>query len=355
MHQIKKYPNRRMYDNQISAYVNMQQIVDWIRQGEQVQIVDSRTGQDVTVETLISQVMTADLWEVLCPTQWLLELIALKEPEDQRQYLQYKIIQRQTDFEEDSITEEHSVEVTEILYTDKLPKLHPLNASRITSNSEGSQLIESTILDSAIPQDAPVSTTEILATEMSDSEENSVDWMKPFAKPEHEHWSDSDEEHTVISVSFPNLLELDSQADSPSQECDVDEPTAEKIPSVILSANKEPLTLEFSSQEELSPEAAQANFDAAFDDESSMAASDFEFIDSESEAQSEIVEQETFMNHASVSTSVLSHPVLNNPESSTQDGKEQFTETTAQAEISSKTQEEVLAAKMAALRAQFDL
>jgi polyhydroxyalkanoate synthesis repressor PhaR len=56
---IKKYGNRRLYDSSNSQYVNLDDIARFIREGTQVQVVDARTGQDLTRVTL-TQIITED-------------------------------------------------------------------------------------------------------------------------------------------------------------------------------------------------------------------------------------------------------------------------------------------------------
>lgn len=45
---IKKYPNRRLYDTSAGRYVNLDDVAAIIRRGEDVQVVDARTGEDLT-------------------------------------------------------------------------------------------------------------------------------------------------------------------------------------------------------------------------------------------------------------------------------------------------------------------
>jgi len=70
--QIKKYGNRRLYDTAGSCYVNLDDIAALIRQGQQVQIVDAKTGQDLTRVTL-TQIITEDAKDK--PTGLPLELL----------------------------------------------------------------------------------------------------------------------------------------------------------------------------------------------------------------------------------------------------------------------------------------
>lgn len=50
---IKKYSNRRLYDTSTSAYVNLQQIADRIREGHRIQVVDVKHGTDLTQQVLL--------------------------------------------------------------------------------------------------------------------------------------------------------------------------------------------------------------------------------------------------------------------------------------------------------------
>src|SRR5271165_6243220 len=69
---IKKYGNRRLYDSSSSKYVNLDDIATLIREGRDVQIVDAKTGQDLTRVTL-TQIITEDAKEK--PTGLPLELL----------------------------------------------------------------------------------------------------------------------------------------------------------------------------------------------------------------------------------------------------------------------------------------
>jgi polyhydroxyalkanoate synthesis repressor PhaR len=54
---IKKYENRRMYDTSQSRYVNLDDLAELIRQGADVQVVDAKTGEDLTRVTLTQVIM----------------------------------------------------------------------------------------------------------------------------------------------------------------------------------------------------------------------------------------------------------------------------------------------------------
>jgi polyhydroxyalkanoate synthesis repressor PhaR len=56
---IKKYPNRRLYDTSAGRYVNLDDVAILIRQGADVQVVDARTGADLT-RVILTQIIVED-------------------------------------------------------------------------------------------------------------------------------------------------------------------------------------------------------------------------------------------------------------------------------------------------------
>ncbi len=69
---IKKYGHRRLYDSTSSQYVNLDDIAGFIRENKDVQVVDAKTGQDLTRVTL-TQIITEDAKDK--PTGLPLELL----------------------------------------------------------------------------------------------------------------------------------------------------------------------------------------------------------------------------------------------------------------------------------------
>lgn len=45
---IKKYENRRLYDTARSQYVNLDEVAQLVREGNEVQVLDAATGEDLT-------------------------------------------------------------------------------------------------------------------------------------------------------------------------------------------------------------------------------------------------------------------------------------------------------------------
>ena len=49
---IKRYESRKLYDTEESRYVSLEEIAGWVRQGQEVKVLDNATGTDVTSQTL---------------------------------------------------------------------------------------------------------------------------------------------------------------------------------------------------------------------------------------------------------------------------------------------------------------
>ncbi|MBI2082119.1 MAG: hypothetical protein HYT76_00985 [Deltaproteobacteria bacterium] len=49
---VKRYPNRKLYDTLSSRYVTLEEIAEMIREGEDVQVIDNKTQDDLTSVTL---------------------------------------------------------------------------------------------------------------------------------------------------------------------------------------------------------------------------------------------------------------------------------------------------------------
>jgi polyhydroxyalkanoate synthesis repressor PhaR len=56
---IKKYPNRRLYDTAAGRYVNLEDLAAMIRQGAEIQVVDAKTGEDLT-RVVLTQIILED-------------------------------------------------------------------------------------------------------------------------------------------------------------------------------------------------------------------------------------------------------------------------------------------------------
>src|SRR3977135_700356 len=77
---IKRYESRKLYDTEESRYVSLEEISGWIRQGQEVRVMDNATGGDVTSQTLTQIILdegrrgTSSL-----PSELLHELVRLGE------------------------------------------------------------------------------------------------------------------------------------------------------------------------------------------------------------------------------------------------------------------------------------
>jgi len=56
---IKKYENRRLYDTAASRYVNLEDVARMVREGVDVQVVDAKSGEDLT-RVILTQVIMED-------------------------------------------------------------------------------------------------------------------------------------------------------------------------------------------------------------------------------------------------------------------------------------------------------
>ena len=50
---IKKYPNRRLYDTEISSYITVEEVRQLILDGEQFEVRDAKSGEDLTRQVLL--------------------------------------------------------------------------------------------------------------------------------------------------------------------------------------------------------------------------------------------------------------------------------------------------------------
>jgi polyhydroxyalkanoate synthesis repressor PhaR len=69
---IRKYANRRLYDTSTGKYVNLQEIASLVRKGAELQVVDAKTGDDLT-RVVLTQIILEDAKDQ--PTGLPLELL----------------------------------------------------------------------------------------------------------------------------------------------------------------------------------------------------------------------------------------------------------------------------------------
>ena len=57
---IKKYPNRRLYDTRTSSYITLADVKDLVLGHEHFQVVDAKTGEDLT-RSILLQIILEDI------------------------------------------------------------------------------------------------------------------------------------------------------------------------------------------------------------------------------------------------------------------------------------------------------
>ena len=50
---IKKYPNRRLYDTEISSYITLEEVRQLVVDGEEFEVRDAKSGEDLTRSVLL--------------------------------------------------------------------------------------------------------------------------------------------------------------------------------------------------------------------------------------------------------------------------------------------------------------
>lgn len=61
---IKKYPNRRLYDTQTSAYITLADVKQLILSNETVQVLDAKTNEDITRSVLLQIILEEETGNV---------------------------------------------------------------------------------------------------------------------------------------------------------------------------------------------------------------------------------------------------------------------------------------------------
>lgn len=74
---VKKYGNRRLYHTGESRYVTLDELATKVRAGEDVQVVDAKSGQDLTQATLTQMIIEGRQLAKVLPVRLLTQLIRL--------------------------------------------------------------------------------------------------------------------------------------------------------------------------------------------------------------------------------------------------------------------------------------
>lgn len=54
---IKRYESRKLYDTEESRYVSLEEIAAWVRQGQEIRVLDNGSSADVTAQTLTQVIL----------------------------------------------------------------------------------------------------------------------------------------------------------------------------------------------------------------------------------------------------------------------------------------------------------
>ena len=69
---IKRYGSRKLYDTEESRYVSLEELAEWIRDGQELRVVDKETDEDVTSQTLTQVIVDEGRRESAFPPSALL-------------------------------------------------------------------------------------------------------------------------------------------------------------------------------------------------------------------------------------------------------------------------------------------
>jgi len=77
---IKRYGSRKLYDTEESRYVSLDELAAWIRRGQEIRVIDNKTSEDVTAQTL-TQIISEEgrKGRTLLPNELLHDLIRAGE------------------------------------------------------------------------------------------------------------------------------------------------------------------------------------------------------------------------------------------------------------------------------------
>jgi polyhydroxyalkanoate synthesis repressor PhaR len=75
---VKKYSNRRLYDTEESRYITLDELTQKIRAGEDVRVIDAKSGDDLTQATL-TQLILEGPGAGLLPVELLHRLIRMQD------------------------------------------------------------------------------------------------------------------------------------------------------------------------------------------------------------------------------------------------------------------------------------
>ena len=77
--EVKKYGNRRLYDSEGSRYLTLEEIAERVRLGEDLRVVDAKTGHDLTQVTLAQLILESRGAARLLPVPLLKQLLRMRD------------------------------------------------------------------------------------------------------------------------------------------------------------------------------------------------------------------------------------------------------------------------------------
>jgi len=72
---IKYYENRKLYDTVERKYITLDRIAEMIREGQTCQVIDNKTGSDITTHTLFQIIVEQEKKDADCLPQSILEVL----------------------------------------------------------------------------------------------------------------------------------------------------------------------------------------------------------------------------------------------------------------------------------------
>jgi polyhydroxyalkanoate synthesis repressor PhaR len=77
---IKRYGNRRLYNTETKTYVSYSDLAQIVRDGSDIQVIDSTTKEDVTKAVLIQMILEEEKNnKTVLPTEFLFQLLRVRE------------------------------------------------------------------------------------------------------------------------------------------------------------------------------------------------------------------------------------------------------------------------------------
>jgi polyhydroxyalkanoate synthesis repressor PhaR len=77
---IKRYESRKLYDTEESRYISLEDIARWVREGQEIQVIDNGSSEDATAQVLTQVILEeGKRGTSFLPTELLHELVRAGE------------------------------------------------------------------------------------------------------------------------------------------------------------------------------------------------------------------------------------------------------------------------------------